>query len=220
MLLAVVTVAALAAGFTVAFRQPEWEAAWSSRGIYAAGPTVPDGLFGALLGGLAFVYTLSVPAAAVFTSAGWLLAFSTRMDLSTGRIPREPCWAVLFTGLVAAASTGSWAGAASTLVIIVCVTVTVTATVVLSRGGFGSGDARLLLAVTPTAWFTGVTAFLAGLLLACLLQAVFRVTRQVMPVHTGYAFAPALALGLAAAWQWGLLSNAVTWEWAGILPPA
>lgn len=189
--------AALAAvGLLEAATRWLWQRRWVARGIDSrhGWPRVAVGLaFGA-----AFAAVHHSPAAAVAgAAAGWCAAVAVDTDLSCGKIPREPCWATLAVGSLAGATTTSPAGfaAASSALLLVGGVMVIIA--VLSGGALGSGDIRLVAALTPLAWWTGLTAVLVGVIVAALLQAaVHAVLLAAGRGRRSLPFGPALSAGM------------------------
>jgi prepilin signal peptidase PulO-like enzyme (type II secretory pathway) len=159
-----------------------------------------------------------------FACLAWLGVIAVTTDLVDRKIPREPCWVVwgvatLVAVLSPATSYAAWSAAVGLAITVVVVGVLLA----LSGGALGSGDARLLLALSSVAWWSGYTPILVGLLFAAVLQvfARFTIFRRLASRNAdqkvGYPFGPALVVGYALAVIFvGQPGNVVN-EWAGIL---
>lgn len=145
-------------------------------------------------------YYDSWAAAAAFPAIVWLAVLASQTDLRQRKIPKEPCWTVFLLTTLLGAATFTPASAASAVTALGIILFILGILILLVRGGIGSGDARLLIALTSAAWWTGYSPFLIGLLLASILQVVLRYTfYRGRYEGKGYPFAPALVLGLLLA---------------------
>lgn len=216
---------ALLAGAPIAtlemLTRSRWVARWADRGITSPprGATARAAT-GVLLGTAASAWYQQIPAAAAFAAATWLAILAAGTDLASRKIPREACWATLLVTAPAAALTPP-AGRLSALLALVLIAVITVLVAVLTRGGLGSGDVRLLIALSPLAAWTGLTAVLAGLLFAALVQIPARIwLRRRHPGDPGTPFGPALVVGLTVSIV--LLGHPGTpcTDWALLLPCA
>lgn len=199
-----------AAGVTLiltrAFSSTTWLTRWSQRGIYLrpqdARGAASEVAFGTLVGLVAGLVVNSVAAAAAAAATAWLMAFATRSDLLTMRIPREPCWAIFMILIVLAAFDPAPGRAVAAVLGVGLIVAVALVTAVISRGGLGSGDVRFLLAIAPATYWFGVTPVLLGLLLAAGTQIAARMFGLIRPIEKAYPFAPALSLGFLLAFAW------------------
>lgn len=161
----------------------------------------------------------SVTLAVVVAASGWLAAVAVTTDLSSRRIPKEACWAVLGIGAVGVAFEHDPSGIAAAVLAFFLVAVITVTVAMASRGGLGSGDVRMLLSFTPLAAWVGFSPFLWGILFACVLQIPIRLILSRVSRHEGpgVPFAPALILGLTLAVAILGHPGAPAAEFAGIL---
>ena len=205
-----------------------WAPRWSQRGftVTALMSTRTQNfrvLFAAASGTAAAWWYNTWTAAVGITALAWLAAVAVATDLVDRKIPREPCWVALGVASGAGALHATSYAAWSALVGLVLTVTIVGLLLLLSRGALGSGDARLLLALSSIAWWAGYTPILVGLLCAALAQVVLRFTayRTHASAHgskpPGYPFGPAIAAGYFIAVV--LTGDPVNTcrEWVGIL---
>ena len=211
-------------GLLETLRKVVWEARWEKRDISFSASRV---LFALRTGGVFAAALLLVtwwqePLAIVTVTATlWLGALTCETDLRCKRIPREPCWAVFGIALLGNLLQPSWAAVASFVAAFIIVAVTMLFLALVTRGGLGSGDVRFYLAMTPLAWWIGVTPLLFGLLIASVLQAAIRLALLFAPKVPGgrryLPFGPALFAGaLAASVYWTPLVSNPCREWVGL----
>ena len=175
---------------------------WVGRGIQA--PVLSPRLLtlrvslassAALAAGIGFNSPLT--AVSVYASA-WLAGIAVTTDLACMKIPKEPCWIALSIGTLSIAATLNLDAAINFGITFLAVSVALIVSLLISRGGLGSGDFRLVLGLTPLAAWFGVETFLWGLITACLTQLVFRATlarQRNISSKTGLPFAPAIVAG-------------------------
>jgi len=182
-----------------------WVKRWEVRGfttvrVVSRTPTLIRTSLAVFAGTTAWWYQISQAGIAVALLV-WLAAISWQTDLADHKIPKEPCWIVFVINTILGFSVFVTAGAASAATSLIVTIIIVGILVLVTRGGLGSGDARMLISFTTLAWWSGYTPSLLGLILASLLQAVFRFTvfRNRAQKGGGYPFAPALILGLVVA---------------------
>lgn len=205
---------ATALALVFVFSRPVWLRRWAGREIFLR-QTSPTDLavefgFAFLIGAAAAVASGAPWLGPAAAAAAWLSVFASRTDLATLRIPKEPCWVVFAIGVMAALANFSLPHAIVAVVALTFVAVVFLLTALLSRGALGSGDVRLVLALTPLTYWLGITPLLAGLLLAAALQLLLRAA-QALPRHgASYPFAPALALGILLGFAWAAPTAAVT----------
>lgn len=126
----------------------------------------------------------------------WLAVLAVQTDLGSHKIPKEACWTILGVATFFGLLTFNEAAAASAfggLGLIFFVTVLAA---LLTKGALGSGDVRLLLALTPISWWAGLVTPLMGVLIASFLQLLYRIFAR---RRGGLPFAPALIVGLVLA---------------------
>lgn len=181
-----------------------WGKRWADReydvvDLHSNRKMVPRVLLSLLAIGAGYYYD-SWAAAAAFPAIVWLAVLASQTDLRQRKIPKEPCWTVFAVATLLGVSTFAPASAASAATALVIILVLLALLILLVRGGIGSGDARLLIALTSAAWWTGYSPFLFGLLLAGVLQVILRYSiYRGRYVGKGYPFAPALVAGLFLA---------------------
>jgi prepilin signal peptidase PulO-like enzyme (type II secretory pathway) len=200
-----------------------WAARWAERGIAlrADARWRAARASAAVIGGVVFAaVTGSAPAAVAGAAVCWLAVTATMTDLDSRKVPREACWTVLAVGTVVGAVTGSVAGAASAGVALLALGGGSFLVALLTRGGLGSGDVRLLAALSVLAWWSGPMVLLIGVAVAGALQAVLRAGAALAhrPDARAWPFAPALSAGVLAAGFAGAASAGVCSDWAGLLP--
>lgn len=202
-----------------------WIPRWAERGFTT--DKLSSWVHTGFRAGTALVATVTVlllagaPAAAFAAGTmAWLCVLAIVTDLTDVKIPREPAWAVLLISFAAAVSTFSWTVIVFAAVAFALFAGLLTLTALLSRGGLGSGDVRLMLAMTPLAGWLGISTLLWALLAACVIQFPLRffIYKQHYPDRTGYPFAPALVLGLVAGAIFTIATGTAGAEMAGFLP--
>jgi hypothetical protein len=201
-----------------------WRRAWVQRGIEGPLNTrLNTALRLALPAAIAPLFTLVYSANALGTAyvaaAVWMGVVFTTTDLASCKIPREPAWVTLALGAIAVACAGNLAGALSAGVALVLVGLVSIVTVLLTRGGLGSGDVRMLLALTPLAVWVGFWPVLASILFGSLLQIPLRFALKRWGNYSGpgLPFGPALLLGMVFSIVFFGHPGTPTTEWFGIL---
>lgn len=191
-----------------------WATRWTARGFSSQWLTrkhttirVAASITSALIAGISFD---SVYAFTGFAALAWLAALSISTDLADMKIPSEPVWTVLWIALLAASAEnalqGNIAGRATALTDMVIAEAVVLGimllTALVTRGGIGSGDVRLVAALTiSTAWL-GAGAIMPALALAA---GGYLATRRILQIPLGTSsdegqpvpFAPGLVAGYA-----------------------
>lgn len=204
MMLLPVLAFALPMAMTFTFSRRYWRDEWRRRDIHLTPSWGCEYVFAS--GYVAVAAVLADWQAAVSLGVlAWMLAFAARADILIGKIPKEPMWAA---GIVAAAVSFPYSNLVAFLALTVTVAVIVALLVLITRGGLGSSDARLILAATPAAFTTGYAASIMALGVAAVTQIALRLVKAVPTVGAGHAFAPALAIGLLLTW---LLSLTPLW---------
>lgn len=200
-----------------------WRVGWRSRRIHTDLQhrwwTLARYLAPVAAGTGAALWYGSLPAGIAFAAATWLGVLAAHTDLTTCRIPKEACWWTLAVTAGAAFSTWSMTGLASAASALVIVSIAMVIVALLTRGGLGSGDVRLVMALAPLAAWSGYISFLYGLLIACVLQVPLRLLlkNRVTTLDRGYPFAPALLIGVIIAIAFTGAPGSPVQEWAGIL---
>lgn len=217
MLQALAAAVAVALAFEAAARCV-WARRWEQRNydtaaILSRWPTAGRVVPAVALGLAAHARFDAVGAGAGFAALGWLAVLASTTDLAELRVPKEPCWAGLVLASIAGVASGSPASAASAVTAFLSVFLVVGVLLLVTRGDFGSGDARLMLALSAGAWWAGYEATLLGLAAAACVQVVLRVT-IFRRFSGGYPFAPALAAGYLIA-VFLLPAAGPCQEWAG-----
>lgn len=126
----------------------------------------------------------------------WLAVLAVQTDLGSHKIPKEACWTIFGIATLFGVLTFSKAGAASAFAGFGFIFFVTVLAALLTKGALGSGDVRLLLALTPISWWAGLVTPLMGVLIASLLQLLYRVFAR---RRGGLPFAPALIAGLILA---------------------
>ena len=168
-----------------------WQARWTEREIKFSPSMLYSTLrlFGGLTIGFLFAVLSEAPESALAASAvGWLLILVVETDLRALKIPREPCWVVFIIGTVVGVATWSAAGAVSAGIALLALGGAGLFVALVSRGGLGSGDIRFMVALTPLAWWLGVTPVLVGVFIGCILQLLLRVILNL--THRGSTYLP------------------------------
>lgn len=201
-----------------------WRRGWVKRGIEGplntrtntvlrlSVPAVVSALF-------ALAYSPSLVGEIYVAAAVWMGIVFTTTDLASCKIPKEPAWVVFFLGLGAVLFEGNLAGAVSAAVAVILVGLVSMLTVLLTRGGLGSGDVRMLLALSPFAVWVGFWPVLTSILVGSLLQIPLRIALRRWGNYTGpgLPFGPALLLGLLLSIIIYGHPGTPTTEWAGLL---
>jgi Flp pilus assembly protein protease CpaA len=145
----------------------------------------------------------------------WLAILSITTDLESLKIPLEPCWAIFFLGIVLLFIGGSAAGWASFAVAFITLGIAMFLSALITRGGLGTGDIRLLLASTPLATWVGYTPFLIAVFLAGIIQLPLRFLfkNKLKQLEKGFPFAPALMIGLLFSIIFFSHQNTICHEW-------
>lgn len=198
------------------FARKVWKTRWNERGFSDSWDSPEEAfmraslavIFG-LTAGLAFNSMFAVLA---FTSLTWLSALVISTDLRDMKIPSEPVWTV--TAIAAASAIGEflWSGqinanphALLDMVIAQAVVLGVLIlAVIVTVGGIGSGDVRLIVALTMMTAWTGAGSALLALTIASI---GFLITRKVLSIPAPeiagegepVPFAPAIASGYGLA---------------------
>lgn len=132
--------------------------------------------------------TLALGVVAIFT------------DLHSAKIPKEPCLVAIGFGLIAYATTGGpeqW-GIFNLAVALTGLALVPFIAAMLTKGGLGFGDIRLLTAFACTlSWWVGYEALLWGVITACILQGLVRLATRLRHAPK-LPFGPALVIGVTA----------------------
>lgn len=189
-----------------------WSSKWANRGfsnnwLYEKATSIrlAAGVVTAMIAGVAFD---SLYACAAFASLAWLASLAVSTDLADMKIPSEPVWLVFAIAAAAAASenllNGNILGNPNAMTDMLLAEAVVMAvmliTVIASSGGIGSGDVRLVAALTVSTAWAGPGAILPALSLASI---GFLVTRRALKIPLGSTgaskspvpFAPGLIAG-------------------------
>lgn len=203
-------------------RDKVWQTRWAARDLRysdSAKWRLARSLLAVTIGALIAIWWDEPLAAVTLSSVTWLGLLASETDLIGRRIPREPCWTVLGLGILGGALSGSLAGAASFALAFIAVGTILFLLAIISRGGLGSGDVRLFLAMTTLAWWIGTMPVIFALLLASVIQAVLRVGTLIFKRGSKYMpFGPALSAGaIVAAVVWPPALGGPCAEWLGVL---
>jgi Flp pilus assembly protein protease CpaA len=191
-----------------------WASKWIGRGFSknwsqekATSVRFAAGVMAAMVAGVAFD---SLYACAAFAALAWLASLAIATDLTDMKIPSEPVWVVSAIALVAALSenilNGNILGNPNAMIDMLIAEAVVLGvmllTVLASSGGIGSGDVRLVAALTISTAWVGAGAILPALALA---SVGFLATRYALRIPLGptgvpkqpVPFAPGLIAGYA-----------------------
>lgn len=161
----------------------------------------------------------------------WLMLLASCTDITDLRIPKEACWltisVIVFYGLTFYLSGFLFpphhtASLFSFLAAIITTTIITLFLALITRGGFGSGDVRLILAFSTLGWWTGYSTILVGLILASLIQTIIMFivwykNRMKKKTKTILPFAPALSIGFLLSIALLVSSSTVCLNWASTL---
>lgn len=178
--------------------------------------------------GLPVMFGWDVLSGAVFALAAYSGYAATFFDVTQTKIPKETCWAVFVVGsstvfadyLLVWFSEGSAnnAGLASYAVSLVSTVVITLFLAFITRGGFGSGDVRYIVLLSPLGFWVGYSALLLALLLASIFQIFVYVVRRVRSGGGGASrmlpFAPSLTAGYVVSILLFASSAQACAEWA------
>lgn len=119
-------------------------------------------------------------------------------DLGSHKIPKEPCLVAIIVGVAAYFATGgpnAW-GTFNFLAAALGLVGMPFIAALLTRGGIGFGDIRLLAAFTATlSWWVGYEPLLWGVITACVLQGLIRLATRLRHAPK-LPFGPALVGGI------------------------
>lgn len=214
-----------------------WCAAWNTRGyvlcenfFHVRNTAVRLGVVVAAGVGFPLLFGWDVFASAVFALAGYAAYSAVFFDVTQTKIPKEPCWAVLSAGSVFVAADyvavkifeGVYnnAGLVSYAVAFVSTTIITLFLAFITRGGFGSGDVRYIVMLSPIGFWAGYSALLLALLLASVFQLFVFVFFRLKAGGFGGSgsrmlpFAPSLTAGYAVAVFFFAGPAQVCLEWA------
>lgn len=201
-----------------------WRVAWAQREIFGwtSPVAVPLRLATASAGAMAIAFYWGQPLAAGSVAAAlWIGLLASETDLVCRKIPREPCWAALAAGTASGFAAFSVAALASFAGAFVLLGFILLFLAVVGRGrSLGSGDVRLVLAMTPVALWIGAMPMLWALLFASLLQILVRVVLAIARRGGKFMpFGPSLFLGvvITLVLSHPMVSNPCA-EWLQMLP--
>lgn len=177
-----------------------WKLEWEKRNIFVFSQKSGTYLrvLGSLITGFAMVFLSQYAFIAVaFSALTWLSLLTIETDLRSNKIPKEPCWVVFGIGTAAGVLSYSLYGLISAVISFLILGGIFLLLALLTKGGLGSGDLRLVLAFTPLAWWLGVLPLLYGLFFASILQLFIRLILLTVGRHKNrLPFGPALVIGL------------------------
>lgn len=157
--------------------------------------------FCSIVGSLFGLWYQDIYAGIAFTSMAWLSIIAIFTDLKHCRIPSGACWASFGITFLMILSTlffdGNEVAVISAIVALLSVMLSGGLLAFITKGKFGSGDVRLMFALSLLAAWSGYVAILIGLILASLIQLPLRIIlrKYVKFDGTGLPFAPALIAG-------------------------
>lgn len=191
-----------------------WASRWAKRGYSnlwsQTRPTSIRVAATAVASTVAGVAYGSLSAVVVFGALAWLSSLAISTDLTDEKIPSEPIWVVIWVSVFAIACelavTGAVNGNPNALFDLIIAEAAVLGvmlfTVVITVGGIGSGDVRLVAALTMTTAWLGAGAVFPAMLIA---SVGYVLTRKALKIPLGPAagdgepvpFAPGLVAGFA-----------------------
>lgn len=210
-------------GIARRFWGPLWDNRGYSRAWNRARQTtvrVAATIFAGVLAGLVLDSPFAMTA---FTALTWMSALAVSTDLEDRKIPSEPVWVALWVALLAISTELALTGAVNGnplalqdwLIAEAIVLFAMLLTVVITVGGIGSGDVRLVAALTTMTAWTGAGAVLPALVIAAL---GYLVTRRALKIPLGETagegmpvpFAPGLVAGYGVIAVFFLFSTILT----------
>lgn len=211
-----------------------WRVAWERRGYVLCdrffvprNTAVRAGVVAAAAVVLPAVNGWDVFAAAVLALAAYAACAAVFFDVTQTKIPKEPCWGVLVGGTVLVAvdyvvvrvvtGRADNAGLVSFAVAFVSAAVITLFLAFVTRGGFGSGDVRYIVMLSPVGFWAGYSSLLIALLLASVFQLfvfVFSRVRAGGSRSRMLPFAPALTAGYVVSLLFLVGPAQVCAEWA------
>lgn len=137
-----------------------------------------------------------------FTAITWLAIIAVFTDFKYCRIPIGACWTSLgitfLMVIFALFLDNNKTALISAIVALISVLLSGGLLALLTKGKFGSGDVRLMLALSVLAAWSGYVALLIGLILASIIQLPLRIALRKYGKSTEEGllpFAPALIIG-------------------------
>lgn len=199
-----------------------WAYKWQERKIegisFSFFQTTLRVVFPTLLGILCFLF-IGNPFLAVSSAvSSWLIIVVLYTDIISMKIPREACWVVFFINVGMLLFNYSIVLFASAIVSFVLVAFVLIVTAIISKGGLGSGDLRLMLALSLLGGWFGYTFIMFGLIIGSVMQIPVRlVLKKQKPSKKTFPFAPSLIAGFLLSLIFIGNINAPYNEWSGIL---
>jgi leader peptidase (prepilin peptidase)/N-methyltransferase len=187
-----------------------WEPRWAERNIaycnkswYRWTRIVFSGMFGLLF---SLLYGMPLTGVA-FVGFAWLVLTVIDTDLKSKKIPREPCWIVFFLSTIVALLTiYSIENAVYGIGSLIIFGGAFFAVAMITRGGLGSGDVRLIVALSPMGWWFGFYPIILGLGVAFVVQLTAHIILFFVKREKGkkryLPFGPALGVGLLLSQLW------------------
>lgn len=198
-----------------------WASRWETRGIttprwnwYVRG-VATVGFPAVLYANSELLPPPTVATVLFFAVVGWVGAVSAGTDIAVTKIPKEPSWTVFAVG-VASLAVNVARGTDMVAVWVFLASLAVTGTVLLfvaavTKGSLGSGDVRLMVALTPLSAYAGFAVILLTVGVGCVLQLV---AWKTVYRHKGKTrpFGPSLLLALPAVVYIAGISPLVEWS--------
>ena len=198
-----------------------WASRWQQRSIYGFTNTFPNvlirGLFVVGVGVASYTVLGDVSLSSALASSTWLILVSLATDITSMKIAKEPCWIVAGLNALFLLTDYSLFRMLSAATAFLIIGFALIVTALLSKGGLGSGDLRLMLALSLLGGWFGFTAILVGLMFGSLIQIPVRmVMKSRNKTLKAFPFAPSLIVGLIlGVIFFGSLNSPLT-DWAGI----
>lgn len=149
-----------------------------------------------ILGLTVFLLLNNIFLAVSSASSLWLIIVVLYTDVISMKIPKEPCWAVFLINLSMVLAYSSIPVIASAIVAFLLVGFVLIVTALISRGGLGSGDLRLMLALSLLGGWFGYTFIMFGLIIGSVMQIPVRIIlKKRNPDRDKFPFAPSLVAG-------------------------
>lgn len=172
----------------------------------------------ALLGLTGFLFWDSIFLSVSIAVSLWLVIIALYTDIVSMKIPKEACWFVFIINFIMLLFNASLPVLASAGVSFGLVGFVLLITAVISKGGLGSGDLRLMLALSLIGGWFGYTPIMFGLIIGSVVQIPVRIVlKKYNPERETFPFAPSLIAGFILSLLFLGNINAPYVEWSGII---
>lgn len=176
---------------------------WQNRGIETRDSSRVRNIFYILIvlfyGTIFYNYYDDYFAGLAFLGMAWLFSIVITSDLKSRKIPSGACWLIFYINLsliiIQTIIEGNTASLGSALVCLISVSLTSGLLAIFSKGKFGSGDMRLLIAISLLSFWSGYVSVLVGIIFGSIIQVPMRALLRNKYSDEGIPFAPALIIG-------------------------